>query len=62
MPTIGDERLAISRREAAAILGCSYNHVYKLTEQGKIPIFRVGKLVRIRLSDLDDFMASGGAA
>jgi excisionase family DNA binding protein len=55
------EPIAVDRRTAAKLLNCSYWQMFQLTNDGRIPSFRVGRLVRVRLSDLDDFMSNGGS-
>ena len=60
MPGGRIERMAVDRREAAEILRCSYPQIIRLTSDGRIPVYRVGRLVRIRLADLERFMAEGG--
>jgi excisionase family DNA binding protein len=42
---LGAERL-LTAREVAAILNVSVSHVYELTSQHKLPVIRVGRLVR----------------
>ncbi len=46
--------------EAAAILRVPKPRVYELVRQGKLPAFRVGRLVRISEHDLDEWVSRGG--
>lgn len=43
--------------EAAAVLGCSGRLVRKLIAQGELPGLRLGRLVKVRRVDLDNFVA-----
>ena len=53
--TIGD---LLTTRQAAALLGCSRQHVVDLCEAGRLPHTRIGTHRRIRQSDLDAFTRS----
>jgi excisionase family DNA binding protein len=62
MPTdTTDTRLAITPAQVAGQLQLHLNTVYRLLRDGKIPSFYVGQQRRIRVSDLEEFMANGGA-
>jgi excisionase family DNA binding protein len=50
----------VDRREAAKLLKCSNWQIFQLTNDGRLPSFRVGRLVRIRRADIEEFMAAGG--
>jgi excisionase family DNA binding protein len=41
---------------AARYLGVYLRTMYKLIDQGDIPAFKIGRVFRIRRSDLDDFL------
>jgi excisionase family DNA binding protein len=45
-------------REAAEYLNLHYMTVYKLTQQGRIPAFKIGKNWRFRKELLDDWLAN----
>jgi excisionase family DNA binding protein len=46
-----------SLRGAADYLGCSVDHVQRMVASGRIPASRVGeKIIRIRLSDIEDYL------
>ncbi|MCG5431807.1 helix-turn-helix domain-containing protein [Mycobacterium sp. MYCO198283] len=60
MPVDGIAPQTLSTQQAANALGCSLNTLYKLLETGSLHSFRVGRRLRIRLSDLEQFMANGG--
>lgn len=57
-----DPLKSVDRREAARLLKCSYWQIIQLTNDGRVPSYRCGRLVRIRLVDLEEFMANGGCA
>jgi|JI10StandDraft_1071094.scaffolds.fasta_scaffold1189514_1 excisionase family DNA binding protein len=48
-----------SLKEAAAQLSCSEVSVRRWIQQGRLPCVRVGRLVRIRQSDLDACLRLG---
>lgn len=43
-------------RQAAQVLGIGRTNVYKLLKDGHLPSVRVGRLRRIRRSDLDAYI------
>ena len=43
-------------REAAQILNISRSLVYKLISSGEIPVVRIKSTVRIKASDLDEYI------
>lgn len=49
----------LSRREAAAYLGVAEQTlaVWKCTKRYDLPYVKIGKLVKYRLADLDEFIA-----
>ena len=44
--------------EAAEWLGCTERMVRKLTAERKLPFVHVGRLVRIRPSDIEDYVSA----
>ncbi|MCK4872149.1 MAG: helix-turn-helix domain-containing protein [Phycisphaerales bacterium] len=52
----------LSLDEAAEILGVEYKTVYRLVRSGKLPAGRVGRVYRIKRSDLDAFFESSKTA
>jgi excisionase family DNA binding protein len=46
--------------EAARVLGVNKSTVYEMANQGTIPAFRVGRLWRFSLAELEAWMARGG--
>ena len=49
----------LSRREAAAYLGVAEQTlaIWKCTKRQQLPYVKIGKLVKYRKSDLDEFIA-----
>lgn len=47
-------------KEAAALLSCSEAAVRKWLSQGRLPIVKVGRLTRLRQTDLERFVARDG--
>jgi excisionase family DNA binding protein len=43
----------LSVKQAAAVLACSEKVVRAEITRGRLPSYRVGRLVRIRIADLD---------
>jgi excisionase family DNA binding protein len=48
--------LALSTRQVAATLDCSYGTARNLLARGAIPSFKMGGLVRVRYSDLQEYV------
>jgi excisionase family DNA binding protein len=46
--------------EAARVLGVNKSTVYEMANQGTIPAFRVGRLWRFSLTELEAWIAKGG--
>ncbi len=51
---MGDDWLGVPG--AAQYLGVGLRMVYKLIDQGEIPAFKIGRVFRMRRSDVDDFL------
>lgn len=49
----------LSVADAAAYLGISYVTIYRLVELDKIPSYRIGKLWKFKVNDLDRWVESG---
>lgn len=52
------EVLLVSYDRAAAVLSCSTRQLKRLAAAGEIPTVRLGGLVRIRVADLEKFVAA----
>ena len=50
-------RLLVDVHEAANMLGCGRTLVYQLMESGRLPKVKVGRLTRIPVEALEDFVA-----
>ena len=46
--------------QAARVLGLSENRVYDLARQGRIPIVRLGRQIRIDTDVFDEWIRAGG--
>ncbi len=57
-----DERLALTVREAAELLGIGVTLAYELVDRGEIPHVRLGRTVRISRRALEEWIAAGGRA
>lgn len=53
-------KLLLTVPEAGAALSISRSKVYELLESGSIPSVYIGRSRRIRVSDVEDFVAGGG--
>jgi excisionase family DNA binding protein len=49
----------LSVRQAAQLLACSEAAIRKWVYQRRVPAVKVGRLLRIRLGDLEAFIAKG---
>jgi len=56
--------LALSTRQVAMALGCSYSNAWNIINRGDIPSFKMGGLLRVRYSDLQAYVdrLAGAAA
>ncbi len=50
-------RPLLSVRQAAELLGVSRASVYKLVERGELPCVRISNAIRVRLLDLERWLA-----
>jgi len=51
----------LSVQEIAQYLGISKETVYRWLDKGKIPAHRVGKLWKFKISEVDNWIKTGGA-
>ena len=49
----------LTDRHAGEYLGTSTRHVYQLLREGKVDVYRQGRALRFRTSDLDAVMRRG---
>ena len=52
MSSMSFKPLYVSRKQAALIVSCSDQLISKMIKTGRLPAFRLGRAVRIKLSDL----------
>ena len=52
------QRLALTYREAAASLGVCERSIWSLVRDGSLPAVRIGRSVRIPVSELEKFVAA----
>jgi excisionase family DNA binding protein len=53
---IADEARLLKMKDVAKILNISKSLAYRLTQTGEIPVVKVNSAVRVRLSDLNEFI------
>ena len=46
----------VGTTEACAKLGISNRTLYRLIDNGDIPAYRIGRVVRLKAADLDDYL------
>jgi len=51
-------KLLLTVREAAAALSVSERHLYTITKRDGLPVVRLGKSVRYRVSDIETWLAA----
>jgi len=47
----------LSTQEAARRLGITTRTLYRFVDQGDLPAYRMGRVIRVQASDIDDFIA-----
>lgn len=48
----------LGTREAAAYLGVNPRTLYRLIDDGSLPAYRIGRVIRLTQADLDAFLES----
>jgi excisionase family DNA binding protein len=56
-----DESAVMTLRQVADYLHCHMDALYKLAQDGEIPCFKLGGNWRVLKSDIDLWVANGGA-
>ena len=51
----GDERVWVSTREAADMLGLGIRQLYRLIDQGELPAYKFGRVIRLRHGEVAAF-------
>ena len=54
-----DSKRLLKAKEVADILRISRSMAYRMMQRGEIPMIRVGSAVRVRGSDLEEFLKKG---
>lgn len=62
MSTNGSEKLLLRMPEVAEILSVSRSHAYKLIAEGRLPVIRLGRAVRVPRTWVEKFVAEQVAA
>ena len=60
MTQAGDDWL--STKEAAAALGLTPRTLYRLIDEGQLPAYRFGRVIRLKQSEVDAFVESSRIA
>lgn len=61
-PANGEEERWVSVEDVAPHLGVNKDSVYRWIEKMGLPAHRLGRLFRFKLSEIDEWVKSGGAA
>ncbi|MGA7088498.1 MAG: helix-turn-helix domain-containing protein [Candidatus Dormiibacterota bacterium] len=56
------EKLLLDVKEVASALGCGRTYVYGMIQRGELPVVKLGRLTRVEVSALDDFISRQGNA
>jgi len=59
MKILPDATRLLKAKEVAEFLQVSRSHAYQILQRGDIPSVRVGSAVRVRSSDLEEFIKKG---
>jgi excisionase family DNA binding protein len=57
-PSENTERRMLTIKEAGKLLSLSESTIWRLSREGKLPLVHIGRATRVRLSDLDVYVAS----
>ena len=50
------QRLLLNVNEVASLLGCGRTYVYGMIQQGEPPVVKLGRLTRVPVSELEEFI------
>ena len=56
MPAVGDQVRWLGTTEAAERLGVVPRTLYRLIDEGQLPAYKLGRVIRLKESDLDAFL------
>lgn len=48
----------LSTKEAASALGLTPRTLYRLIDEGQLPAYRFGRVIRLKQSEIDEFVGS----
>lgn len=48
----------LSTKEAAAALGLTPRTLYRLIDEGQLPAYRFGRVIRLKQSEIDSFVST----
>ena len=51
-----DETMWLGTAQAARRLGITPRTLYRLIDEGELPAYKFGRVIRLRVSDVDDFV------
>ena len=46
----------VGTTDAAEYLGVTPRIIYRLIDDGEVPAYRIGRVIRMRIADLDDYI------
>lgn len=49
-------KLLLDVKETASVLGCGRTHVYGMVQRGELPAIKLGRLTRIPVQELEEFV------
>ncbi|MHB1502094.1 MAG: helix-turn-helix domain-containing protein [Candidatus Dormibacteria bacterium] len=55
------QRLLLNVNEVASLLGCGRTYVYGMIQRGELPVVKLGRLTRIQVCALDEFIMNQAA-
>ena len=50
------QRLLLNVNEVASLLGCGRTYVYGMIQRGELPVIKLGRLTRVQVRVLDEFI------
>jgi excisionase family DNA binding protein len=55
---VAKEKVWLGTREAAEQLGVTLRTLYRLIDDGEIPAYQIGRVIRVRVEDLTGYLAA----
>lgn len=56
MGRVSDEIVWMSTQEAARRLGVTPRTLYRFVDEGSLPAYKMGRVLRLKAADVDDFI------